>query len=186
MARRPPWIRRLRKNLTLTQISVITGIIASVVGTLAVLGIVGRDGDDSQPPSTQGEEVAEARPPVPGAVYSGRTDQGKDMHLRVYVDGRSIRDLTVPLEGECSDGGPFTTTYRQGSATFVITGGILSGSSTVTGVTGEIVSGIFRIYARFQGESGRTVKGTVSEHAEVRDGGTCDTREITFTATAPD
>jgi hypothetical protein len=52
-------------------------------------------------------------------------------------------------------------------------------------VTGAIISGIFRINARFQRESGRTVKGTVSEHAEVRDG-TCDTPQIEFTATAPD
>jgi hypothetical protein len=186
MAREPPSIKRFLKSLTLTQISVVTGIIASVVGTLAVLGLVGRNGD-SQPPATQDEEVQEARPPVADAVYSGKTAQGKDMHFQVWVDGRSIRDLTVPLEGKCSDGGPFTSTYRQGTArTFVITGGILSGYSSIRGATGEIVGGIFRISGRFQGDSGRMIKGTVSEHAEIRDGSECDTPQIAFTATVLD
>jgi hypothetical protein len=85
--------------------------------------------------------------------------------------------------GECSDGGPFTPTYRQGEATsFIITGGILSGSSSVRGVSGKIVGGIFRLDERFE-DSGRIARGTVSEHAEIRDGGTCDTRQIRFTAT---
>jgi hypothetical protein len=185
MARRSESIKRQLKNMTLTQISVITGIIASVVGTLAVLGLVGGDGD-SQAPAKQEEEVEEARPPVADAVYSGTTNQGQDMHFQVYVDGRSIRDLTVPLEGRCSDGGPFTSTYRQGTAkTFVITGGILSGYSSIHGATGEIVGGIFRINARFQGESGRSVRGTVTEHAEIRDGTECDTPRIEFTASTP-
>lgn len=186
MGRESQWIKRFLKSLTLTQISVITGIIASVVGTLAVLGLVGGNGD-SKPPATQDEEVQEARPPVADAVYSGRTAQGNDMHFQVWVDGRSIRDLTVPLEGKCSDGGPFTSTYRQGTArTFVITGGILSGYSSIHGATGEIVGGIFRISGRFQGDSGRMVKGTVSEHAEIRDGSECDTPKIAFTATVLD
>jgi hypothetical protein len=188
VARESPAIKRLLKSLTLTQISVITGIIASVVGTLAVLGLVGRDGD-SQPPATQTEEGQKARPPVADAIYSGKTAQGQDIHFHVWVDGRSIRDLTVPLEGKCSDGGPFTTTYRQGGArTFVITGGLLSGYSTIHGATGEIVGGIFRISGRFQGAgvSGRLIKGTVSEHAEIRDGSECDTPRIAFTATALD
>jgi hypothetical protein len=184
MAHESPSIRRFLKNLTLTQISVITGIIASVVGTLAVLGLVGGNGD-SQPPATRDEEVQEARPPVADAVYSGQTAQSQDMHFQVWVDGRTIRDLTVPLEGKCSDGGPFTSTYRQGTAkTFVITGGILSGSSSIHGRTGEIVGGIFRISGRFHGDSGRMIKGTVSEHAEIRDGTECDTPQIAFTATA--
>lgn len=180
-----PSIKRFLKSLTLTQISVVTGIIASVVGTLAVLGLVGGRGNgDSKPPATQEEAVPEARPPVPDAVYSGQTEQGKEIHFQVWVDGRSIRDLAVPLEGKCSDGGPFTTTYRQGTArTLIITDGILSGYSRIHGATGEIVDGIFRISGRFHGDSGRKVQGTVSEHAEIRDGSECDTRQIAFTAT---
>jgi hypothetical protein len=186
MAHESRSIRRFLKSLTLTQVGVITGIIASVVGTLAVLGLVGGNGD-SQPPTTQGEEVQEAHPPIADAVYSGQTAQGNDMHFQVWVDGRSIRDLTVPLEGKCSDGGPFTSTYRQGTArTFVITGGILSGYSSIHGATGEIVDGIFRISGRFQGDSGRMIKGTVSEHAEIRDGSECDMPRIAFTATVLD
>jgi hypothetical protein len=184
MARESPSIRRFLKSLTLTQISVITGIVASVVGTLAVLGLVGGDGD-SQAPTTQADEVElEARRPVPDAVYSGTTAQGNDMHFQVWVDGRSLRNLTVPLEGECTDGGPFTSTYRQGGVarTIVITGGILSGYDTIHGATGEIVSGIFRISGRFHGDSGGMVTGQVSEHAEIRDGTECDTEQIKFTA----
>lgn len=126
---------------------------------------------DGSPPSNGASPEGEspgAQQPVAGAVYSGETDQGEPMHFRVWLDGRSIRDLTVPLMGECSDGGPFTSTYRQGEATgFVITGGILSGSSSISGVSGEIVSGIFRLHATFE-DSGRTAKGVVSEHAEIR------------------
>jgi hypothetical protein len=187
MARESRSIHRFIKSLTLTQISVITGIIASVVGTLAVLGLVGGNGDSQQPPATQDQEVQEARPPVADAVYSGQTAQGNDMHFQVWVNGRSIRDLTVPLEGKCSDGGPFTSTYRQGAAkTFVITGGILSGYSSIHGATGEIVGGIFRISGRFQGDSGRVIDGTVIEHAEIRDGSECDTPRIAFTASVVD
>lgn len=185
MAGRRPSIRRLVKQLTLTRLSVITAMIASLVGTAAVLGLVGGDGDDSACARTSPPQTAPAsKPVVAGAVYSGETEQGEPMHFRVWVDGRTIRDLTVPMMGECSDGGPFTTTYRQGDATsFVITGGILSGSSTVRGLRGEIVGGIFRLRARF-GDGGRTVRGTASEHAEIKDGGTCDTPEIAFTAAA--
>jgi hypothetical protein len=52
MAHESRSIKRFLKNLTLTQIGVITGIIASVAGTLAVLGLVGGNGD-SQPPATR-------------------------------------------------------------------------------------------------------------------------------------
>jgi len=181
MAGRRSWIRSVRKHLTLTQLSVITGILASLVTVAAVFGIVG-GGDEPKP--TGSVEALRAGKPVAGVVYSGETEQGEPIHFSVYVDGRSIRDLTVPLEGVCSDGGPFTTTYRQGTATtFVITGGILSGSSSVRGVTGAIVDGIFRIYARFD-STGRTAMGRVSEHAEVKNGGTCDTPQIMFTVTA--
>jgi hypothetical protein len=182
MPGRLPRLGSLRKYLTLTRLSVIIGMIASLVTIAAVLGLVGGNGDDSQPPN--GDFHDEAVQPMAGAIYSGETDQGESMFFRVYVDGRSIRDLTVPLNGECSDGGPFTSTYRQGEATsFVITGGILSGSSSIRGVSGEIVDGIFRIDARF-GDSGGLARGTVNEHAEIRGGGTCDTPDVGFTAIA--
>jgi hypothetical protein len=135
-------------------------------------------------PTTGPRPSSRPSEPIAGAIYSGETDQGESMLSRVYVDGRSIRDLTVPLMGECSDGGPFTSTYRQGEATsFVITGGNPSGSSSIHGVSGEIVGGIFRIDARFE-DSGHTARGTVNEHAEIRGGGTCDTPDIGFMATA--
>jgi hypothetical protein len=181
--RRLPSATRLSKQLTLTRLSVIVGMIASLVGIAAAFGLIGGGGDGS----TGGAEdttTPAASKPLAGAVYSGKTEQGEPMHFRVYVDGRTIRDLTVPMMGECSDGGPFTTTYRQGAATsFVITGGILSGSSSVHGVSGRIVGGIFRLYARFE-DSGRTASGTVSEHADIKDGSTCDTAQIRFTAAA--
>jgi hypothetical protein len=179
-------IRNLRKNLTLTQLSVIVGIVASIVGIAATLGLVGRggDGSPSDDAASQDETTAKTSKPRASAIYSGETDQGEPMHFRVYVDGRTIRDLTVPLMGECSDGGPFTSTYRQGEATsFIITGGILSGSSSIHGVSGQIVGGIFRLEARFQ-DSGATASRTVSEHAEIKDGSTCDTPVIGFTAAA--
>jgi hypothetical protein len=186
MAGRLPGISSLRKHLTLGQLSLLTGIIASLVTVAAVFGIVGRDGEASQSSNdaSQVEKAPKVSKPVAGAIYSGETNQGESIHFRVYVDGRTIRDLTVPLMGECSDGGPFTSTYRQGEAmSFIITGGFLSGSSSIHGVTGEIVGGIFRLDARFE-DSGRTAKGTVSEHAEIKDGSTCDTPKIAFTATA--
>jgi hypothetical protein len=182
----PRGIRRFSKQVTLTRLSVIVGMIASLVGIAAAFGLLGGDGD-SQPSAgrTQDGTTPTASKPVAGAVYSGKTDQGESIHFRVYVDGRTLRDLTVPLMGECSDGGPFTSTYRQGEATsFIITGGVLSGSSSIRGVTGRIVGGIFRLDARFE-DSGRVARGTVSEHAKISDGSTCDTRQIKFTATTP-
>ena len=180
-------LRRLREQLTLTRLSVIIGMVASLVGIAAAFGLLSGNRGESRkdgPPEGRPSRVSK---PVSGAIYSGTTAQAEPLHFRVYVDGRTIRDLTVPLMGECSDHGPFTTTYRQGEAeSFVITGGIASGGSSVRGLTGEIVGGIFRITARFE-DSGRTARGTVSEHAKTRDGGTCDTAEIKFTAkTEPD
>lgn len=185
-SRQAPFERRLREQLTLTRLSVMVGMIASVVGILAVFGLVGGDGSKDSQRSTGTEPAStEDEPAIPmaGSVYSGSTDQGEPMHFQVSVDGRTIHDLTVPMQGECSDGGPFTSTYRQGEATFVITGENLSGNSTIHGATGEIVGGIFRMEARF-GDSGETVSGTVSEHAEIKDGSTCDTPKIKFEATA--
>lgn len=178
-------IKRLGKYVTLTRLSVVVGMAASLVGIAAAFGLIGGDGGDSRSGADSKDETTPvASKPVAGAVYTGQTDQGESMHFRVYVDGRTIRDLTVPLQGECSDDGPFISTYRQGkAASFIITGGILSGSSSIRGAAGEIVGGIFRLDGRF-GDSGRTVKGTVTEHAEIRDGTTCDTPRIGFTAAA--
>ena len=181
MARRLPTIKPLREQLTLTRLSIIIGMIASLVGIGAAFGLLGASEDDARPSNG---DFRRASKPVADAVYSGETDQGNAMHFRVWLDGRTIRDLTVPLEGRCSDTGALITTYRQeGAAGFAITGGILSGSSDVSGRRGEIADGIFRLNARF-GDSGRTVKGTVSIYVENVDGSTCDSPEVAFTAAA--
>jgi hypothetical protein len=91
--------------------------------------------------------------------------------------------MVLPLRGSCSDGDSFGTNFRQCEIRIRISRGRFSGRGTVHGATGVIVSGTVEASGRFT-DHGRRAHGVARELANINDGSTCKTGDVTFRAHA--